>query len=78
MSMERCMKCCCPSTLVDTDYNVEIYRYGIEWGWRKGEDPNNIRFTGNDKEATPLCEECLSGVLEAANVTEEYYMDNFQ
>lgn len=68
---------CCDdlSTLVDTDYHVEIYKYGIEWDWKSG--TGAITFTGNKLEATPLCDECLSGVLSRAGISEEYYHNNF-
>lgn len=71
MSMERCARCCDPSTVVDTDYDLEIYRAGIDW--RAGQ----LIFTGHDKDVTPLCEECLTGFLSKQEIDEETYHDNF-
>jgi len=64
MSMERCFKCACPSTLVDTDYHCEIYRVGFSM--------YPLAYTGKPKDYCALCDECADGLHT------EHYTEHFE
>ena len=68
MSMELCNICHDPSTYVDTDYHVEIYRHGFD---HKG------NWTGKEDDACAMCEGCLSSALNDSNIDEENWHDNY-